>query len=72
MSARTSPADPVTYQGQYAGSVSRFTAYVIDLAASTAAFTLGLAAISYGVQIVTGHSLHWNRSNIVVAILFVV
>ena len=35
MSARTSPADAVTYQGQYAGSVSRFTAYVIDLAVST-------------------------------------
>jgi len=37
-----------------------------------AVFTLGLAAISYGAQIVTGHSVHWNRSNIVVAILFVV
>jgi len=44
MSARTSPADPVTYQGQHAGSVSRFTAYVIDLAVSTGASTLGLAA----------------------------
>jgi uncharacterized RDD family membrane protein YckC len=72
MSARTSPADAVTYQGQYAGSVSRFTAYVIDLAVSTGVFTLGLAAISYGAQVVTGHSVHWNRSNIVVAILFVV
>jgi uncharacterized RDD family membrane protein YckC len=72
MSARTSPADPVTYQGQYAGSVSRFTAYVIDLAVSTGVFTIGLAAISYGAQVVTGHSVHWNRSDIVVAILFVV
>ena len=72
MSARTSPADAVTYQGQYAGSVSRFTAYVIDLAVSTGAFTLALAAISYGVQIVTGRSVHWNRSDTVVVILFVV
>ncbi len=61
-----------TYQGQYAGSVSRFLAYVIDLAVSTGVFSLGLAAISYGVHIVTGHSVSWNKSNIVVAILFAV
>ncbi len=60
-----------TYQGRYAGSVSRFVAYVIDLAVTTAVFALGLAAISYGVHIVTGHQVNWNRSNIVVAILFV-
>ena len=71
MSAGASPADLVTYQSHYAGAVSRFTAYAIDLAASTAVFTLGLAAISYGVQIVTGHEVSWNRSNAVVAVLFV-
>jgi len=71
VSAGASPADLVTYQSHYAGAVSRFTAYAIDLAASTAVFTLGLAAISYGVQIVTGHEVSWNRSNAVVAVLFV-
>ena len=71
MSARTVQAGLVTYQGHYAGSVSRFLAYAIDLAVSTGVFSLGLAAISYGVHIVTGHSVSWNRSNIVVAIVFV-
>jgi len=61
----------VSYQGHYAGSVSRFTAYAIDLVVSSAVFSLALAAISYGVHIVTGHNVSWNRSNIVVAVLFV-
>ena len=41
------PADSVTAQGNYAGSVSRFLAYAIDLIASSAVFALALAAISY-------------------------
>src|SRR5207244_6922410 len=57
--------------GHYAGSVSRFTAFAIDLTASSAVFALALAAISYGVHVVTGHNVSWNRSNIVVAIIFV-
>jgi uncharacterized RDD family membrane protein YckC len=61
----------VSYQGHYAGSVSRFTAYAIDLVVTTAVFSLALAAVSYGVHIVTGHDVSWNRSNIVVAVLFV-
>jgi uncharacterized RDD family membrane protein YckC len=62
----------VSYQGRYAGSVSRFVAYAIDLAVSSAVFSLALAAISYVVKIVTGHEVSWNRSDTVVAILFVV
>jgi uncharacterized RDD family membrane protein YckC len=62
----------VSYQGHYAGSVSRFAAYAIDLVTSTAVFSLALAAISYGVHVVTGHNVSWNRSNIVVAVLYVV
>jgi uncharacterized RDD family membrane protein YckC len=62
---------PVSYQGHYAGSVSRFAAYVIDLAVSTGVFSLALAAISYGVHVVTGHSVSWNRSGPVVAVVFV-
>jgi uncharacterized RDD family membrane protein YckC len=68
----TAPPAPASYQGRYAGSVSRFAAYAIDLAASTAVFSLALAAISYAVHIVTGHDVSWNRSNIVVAVIFVV
>ncbi len=61
----------VSYQGHYAGSVSRFAAFAIDLAVSSAVFSLALAAISYGVHVVTGHSVSWNRSSPVVAVLFV-
>ena len=39
-------ADLVRYQGRYAGSVSRFVAYAIDLVVSSAVFSLALAAIS--------------------------
>jgi uncharacterized RDD family membrane protein YckC len=72
MSVRPVQADLVSYQGRYAGSVSRLTAYVIDLLLSIGVFYIALAAISFGWQIVTGNSVHWNRSNIVVVILFVV
>ena len=70
MNAST-PTRSVTAQGNYAGSVSRFLAYAIDLFASTAVFTLVLAGISYVVQIVTGKQVHWDRQNIVVVILYV-
>jgi uncharacterized RDD family membrane protein YckC len=61
----------VSYQGHYAGSVSRFAAYSIDLVVSTAVFVLALAAISWGVRIVSGHDVSWNRSSVVVAVIFV-
>jgi len=61
----------VSHQGHYAGSVSRFGAYAIDLAVSTAAFTLALAAIAYAVRIVIGQDVNLNRSNAVVAVIFV-
>jgi uncharacterized RDD family membrane protein YckC len=60
-----------SYQGHYAGSVSRFAAYAIDLTVSSGVFSLALAAVSYGVHVVTGHNVSWNRSNVVVAIGFV-
>jgi len=72
MSPRPAQADLVTYQGQYAGSVSRLTAYVIDFLVSSVMFSLALAAISYIAQVVSGHPVHWSRSNIVVAISFAV
>ena len=60
-----------SYQGRYAGAVSRFAAYAIDLAVSTGAFWVTLEAISFGVQVVTGHGVSWNRSSGVVAGVFV-
>jgi uncharacterized RDD family membrane protein YckC len=72
MSGQPRPADLVSMQGRYSGSVSRFLAYAIDLVVSAGLFALGLAATSFVAQVVTGHSITWNRSNIVVAIIFVV
>jgi uncharacterized RDD family membrane protein YckC len=63
--------ESVTAQGNYAGSVSRFLAYAIDLFASSAVFTLALAGISYVVKIVTGEQVSWNRQNILVVVLYV-
>jgi uncharacterized RDD family membrane protein YckC len=68
----TSPvtASLVSAQGNYAGVVSRFFAYVIDLGVSTGVFALGLAVISLAAQVVTGHTVTWHRSDIVVAVIF--
>ena len=65
------PDKSVTAQGNYAGSVSRFLAYGIDLFASSAVYTLVLAAISYVVQIVSGKQVSWNRQDIVVVVTYV-
>jgi uncharacterized RDD family membrane protein YckC len=70
MSARSQLADVVSAQGHYAGAVSRLLAYLIDAAVSTALFALGLGATSLAVQVITGHSVHWTRANIAVAIIF--
>jgi uncharacterized RDD family membrane protein YckC len=50
--------------------VSRFLAFVLDAVVSAGLFALGLAATSLVVQVVTGHSVSWSRTNIVVAIIF--
>lgn len=72
MNVRTHAVGWVSSQGHYAGSVSRFLAFVVDAAVSAGLFALGLAATSLVVQVVTGHSVSWSRTNIVVAIIFVV
>ena len=71
MSIRTHPSQWVSAQGQYAGSASRFAAYLIDLVASTVIFWLALQLISFVVEIVTGSPVSWHRNNIVVVIIYV-
>jgi uncharacterized RDD family membrane protein YckC len=71
MTTGTQSVRSVTSQGHYAGSVSRFLAYAIDITASSAAFALALAAISYVAKVVTGHEVSWNKGNAVVAAVFV-
>jgi len=70
MSGRTQAASLVTMQGHYAGSVSRFVAYIIDVAVSSGVFAIGLAGVSYAAQVVTGHTIGWSRQDVLVAALF--
>jgi uncharacterized RDD family membrane protein YckC len=70
VSADNQAVDWVSSQGHYAGSVSRFAAYVIDLAVSAGLFALGLAGTSLVAQVVTGHQVSWSRTNSVVAVIF--
>ncbi len=72
MSARSQAARSVTAQGQYAGSVSRFLAYAIDLGVVSGLFALGLAGASFAVKIVTGQQVSWNRQDLVVIIIFTI
>lgn len=71
MSIRNQPSQWVSAQGQYAGSASRFAAYLIDLVASTIIYSLALSLVSFLVEIVTGSPVSWHRSNIVVLIIYV-
>jgi uncharacterized RDD family membrane protein YckC len=55
-------------QGDYCGPVSRLAAFALDVVLSYFVFTLALAAISFSVSIVVGHSVHYNRSGSVVVL----
>ena len=65
------PAEAVTSQGHYAGAISRFLAYAIDLAISTGVFALALKAIAFAVQVVTGKQISWHRQDIAIIVAFV-
>jgi uncharacterized RDD family membrane protein YckC len=65
-------AGSVSDQGHYAGSVSRFLAYAVDLGVSTAVFTLAVAGIAFVIEVITSHRVTWTRSDPLVAALFVV
>src|SRR5215813_8430094 len=71
MSIRTHPSQWVSAQGQYAGSASRFAAYLIDFIASTVIYWLALQLVSFVVEIATGSPVSWHRNNIVVVIIYV-
>lgn len=59
--------------GQYAGAASRFTAYAVDVILSWAAFTLGLAGVSFAILIVTGRSVDWHLgTTVAVGVVFAV
>jgi uncharacterized RDD family membrane protein YckC len=70
MSVQAHADRSVTAQGHYAGFISRFLAFVIDLAASSAVFALALAALSFAAKVATGGSIPWHRGNVIVAVVF--
>ncbi|HBW21601.1 MAG TPA: RDD family protein [Actinobacteria bacterium] len=70
MSTRARAAGWVSSQGHYAGSVSRLLAFLIDVVVSFSLAALGLAVTSLVAQVVTGHSISWDRTDIAVAIIF--
>ncbi len=43
-------------QGHYAGAVTRLLAFAADVGASWGLFTLGAAALTFSIQLVTGHN----------------
>ena len=71
MSVRAHPSQWVSAQGQYAGSASRFAAYLTDLIASTVLYWLALQLVSFVVQTVTGSPVSWHRNNIAVLITYI-
>lgn len=55
-------------QGDYGGPVSRLAAFALDVVLSYFLFTIALAAISFSVSVVAGHSVHYSRSGSVVVL----
>lgn len=63
MTNRGERADWMSALGCYAGAASRFSAYAVDVILTWAAFTLGLAGVSFAILIVTGRSVNWHLGN---------
>jgi uncharacterized RDD family membrane protein YckC len=62
MAEPATPDAPVEgRQGNYAGGVTRLVAFAVDIGASWAIFTLGAAAVTFSVQLVTGQ--HFDISD---------
>jgi uncharacterized RDD family membrane protein YckC len=59
------------FQGHYAGAVSRFAAYAIDVILVSGIYLLGLAGASFAATIVTGHSVTWNDNSPLAIALYV-
>jgi uncharacterized RDD family membrane protein YckC len=66
------PAARQRLQGHYAGAVSRFAAYAVDVGISTGLFLAGLAAAGYALSIITGHTVTWKKGSPLVGLDFLV
>jgi len=54
----------VSLQGHYAGGITRLAAFALDMGASGLVYVVALAAISYGIQLVTGISVDWGNHSL--------
>jgi uncharacterized RDD family membrane protein YckC len=70
MSSPARPAGWISSQGRYSGAASRLAAYAIDVAVSSGLFALGLAVVSYVINLVSKNPVVLNRHNIVIAGIF--
>ena len=72
--APTAAPSPIAgRQGHYAGAVTRLVAFAADIGASSGAFTVSLAGITFAIQLVTGHKVDLTTgsiSGLVVAVSF--
>jgi len=69
---RTVSAPPTAgRQGNYAGGVTRLVAFAADAGASWGIFTLSVAAITFAIQLVSGHQVDLTRGTIVAAVVIV-
>jgi len=50
----------ITLQGHYAGGVTRLAAFAIDIGTTWLVYVVTLAALGYGIGLVTGASVNWN------------
>jgi uncharacterized RDD family membrane protein YckC len=73
----TTPSAPPTAgrQGHFAGAVTRLVAFAADVGASWGIFTLSVAAVTFAIGLVTGHSIdatHGRTASIITLICLVV
>ncbi len=64
------PAARLGFQGHFAGAVSRLAAYLVNWGVATGLYTLAVAGVSFVVSVITGKSVSWNRTNVVVLIIY--
>lgn len=57
----------VNLQGHYAGAVTRLAAYALDQFLVTTAFTLIVALVRYGAELVVRRPIEWTAPTLVVA-----
>jgi uncharacterized RDD family membrane protein YckC len=74
MAARIETNQPVEgKQGHYAGAVTRLLAFAADVGASWGLFTLGAAALTFSIQLVTGRTFsitNYQVASLVTAVVW--